>query len=361
MNDVTIKLRRPDDMHVHFRGGNRMKSVAPMTARQFGRAIIMPNGPKILTTDDALRYRDEILSSLPSGSTFQPLMTLYLTTSTSPDEIRKAQKSGYVHALKVYPGTHKGGQSVTTGSDDGVVDVRQITEQLQTASDVNIPVLMHGETGNPEVDVFERESVFYAESFKWITDTFPKLRLSAEHVTTKKVAEIIERAPKHLRLGATITPQHLLVNRNYLLGGALRPHAFCKPILKEESDRVALLKAVTSGNPRFFLGTDSAPHARNGRSTKAKECDCGCAGCFTAHAAIELYAESFESAGNGGLDYLNDFASSFGALFYELPQNEGSITLNKKSWRAKTSYGFGTDRVVPFRQEEPIVWKMIEV
>jgi dihydroorotase len=200
-----------------------MKSVAPMTARQFGRAIIMPNGPKILTTDDAMRYREEILSSLPKESTFEPLMTLYLTTNTHPDEIRKAKKSNIVHALKVYPGTHKGGQSVTTGSDDGVVDVRLIAEQLSAASDVDMPVLLHGETGNPSIDVFERESVFYAESFEWITTTFPKLRLSAEHITTRKVVEMIERAPKHLRLGATVTPQHLLVNRNYMLGALCAP------------------------------------------------------------------------------------------------------------------------------------------
>jgi dihydroorotase len=208
--------------------------------------------------------------------------------------------------------------------------------------------------------VFHRENVFYDEAFEWVTNTFPKLRLSAEHITTARVAQLIECAPKHLRLGATITPQHLLVNRNYMLGGHLRPHAFCKPILKEEQDRLELLRVATSGNPRFFLGTDSAPHAQSGDATKAKECDCGCAGCFTAHAALELYAEAFESAGNGGLDYLNDFASRFGAEFYELAQNEGTVTLTKNSWRADASYGFGSDRVVPFRQELDLVWKMVD-
>jgi dihydroorotase len=345
-------------MHVHFRGGERMKSVVPMTARQFGRAIVMPNGPMIFTTEDAKRYHDEIMVAVPTGVKFTPLMTLYLTPKTSPDEIRKAKRSGIVHSLKVYPGTHKGGQDATTGSAEGVVDLRDIEEQLHTASEVDMPVALHGETGRPEVDVYARENVFYDEMFSWITKNNPKLRLSFEHITTARVARLIERAAHKYRLGATITPQHLLVNRNYMLGGQLRPHAFCKPILKEETDRLELLRVATSGNPRFFLGTDSAPHAQYGEAGKSKECDCGCAGCFTAHAAIELYAEAFESAGNGGLNYLNDFASRFGTDFYELPRNEETIALAKEEWKAKPYYQFGSDNVVPFRQEEPLKWKL---
>lgn len=219
-----------------------------------------------------------------------------------------------------------------------------------------MPLLIHGETADKKHDEFDRESLFYKEMFPWIISSFPRLRVVCEHITTQTAAEMVERAPEHLRLGATITPHHLLENRNYLLGNGLRPHAYCKPIPKREEDRMALLVAATSGNPRFFLGTDSAPHPRNGEPKKAKECDCGCAGCFTAHAAIELYAEAFDSVGK--LDQLEDFGSRFGAEFYELPLNQDRIILKKESWQAESSYVFGDTVVVPFRQEVPLLWRM---
>lgn len=346
---VTLTVTIPDDMHIHVRQGDRIM-VVRQTAQQFGRAIIMPNTqPYIRTVDQAARYRDEILAALPSGIGFEPLMTLYLQTTLSPDTIREAKKSGFIRGIKMYPA------GATTNSEGGVVQIQDVEEQLRVMEEVDMPLLIHGESANPDDDVFERESIFYAEAFGWITSNFPKLRVSCEHITTKTAVTMIEQAPKNLRLGATITPQHLLVNRNYMLGGHLRPHAFCKPILKTEEDRQALLAAATSGNPRFFLGTDSAPHQQHGAAGKAKECDCGCAGCFSAHAAIELYAEAFDSVGK--LDRLDAFASRYGAEFYELPPNEGTLELVEEEWFAEPSYSFGTDLVVPFRQEVPLKWR----
>ena len=347
-----LTIGRPDDMHVHFRQGARMAAVVPFTARQFGRAIVMPNTqPYIRTVDEAARYRDQIMAAVPSEvTTFTPLMTLYLQTAMSPATIRAAKRSGFVHGIKMYP------HGATTNSDGGVERVRDVEEQLRVMEEVDMPLLIHGESANPQDDVFEREDIFYHESFAWLTSAFPKLRISCEHITTKTAVEMIIRAPKHIRLGATITPQHLLENRNYLLGGSLRPHAFCKPILKAEEDRQALLKAAVSGNPRFFLGTDTAPHPQHGAAGKAKETDCGCAGCFSAHAAIELYAQAFNEAGE--LDRLDDFTSRFGAEFYELPRNEGTITLINEEWSAPSAYKFGDDQVVPFRQEEPLQWRI---
>ncbi len=347
-----VIIDRPDDMHLHFRQGGRMTAVVPFTARQFGRAIVMPNtDPYIRTVDEASRDRDQIIAEIPSGVNFTPLMTLYLQTTMSPDTIRDARRSGFVHGIKMYPA------GATTNSEGGVVRVQDVEEQLRVMQEVDMPLLIHGESANPNDDVFSRESIFYSEAFSWLTATFPRLRISCEHITTKIAVEMIERAPSHLRLGSTMTPQHLLVNRNYMLGGHLRPHAFCKPILKEEDDRRALLAAATSGNPRFFLGTDSAPHPQHGNSGKAKECDCGCAGCFTAHAAIELYAEALDSVGS--LDRLNDFASRFGAGFYELPRNEGNTRLVNETWSAEPSYDFGDNQVVPFRQEVPLKWRAL--
>ena len=343
---------RPDDMHVHFREDERMGSVVSFTARQFHRAIVMPNTkPLILTVDDAGAYRDAILAVVPSGVNFEPLMTLYLQEVTSLDTIRAAKKSGFIHGIKMYP------KGKTTNAHGGVIDVRDVKEQLEVMQEVDIPLLMHGESAAKDVDIFNRESAFYDDAFDWLIHTFPKLRISCEHVTTAHAARKILAAPRDRRIGATVTPQHLLVNRNYMLDGALRPHAFCKPILKKEEDRRFLLDVVTGGSPRFFLGTDSAPHPQHGNVGMAKECDCGCAGCFTAHAALEMYAEAFESRGR--LAMLENFASKFGAEFYELPRNQDSLTLEEISWQAEPSYKFGDDVVVPFRQEVPLQWRMM--
>ncbi len=341
-----------DDMHLHVRQKDRMRAVVPHTAQRFRRAIIMPNtAPYIRTVEEAAAYRDEIIAAVPSSLVFEPLMTLYLQTTMSPETIRQAKKSGFVHGIKMYPA------GATTNSDGGVSNVQDVEEQLTVMEEVDMPLLLHGETADASVDVFEREAAFYQESFLWLTKTFPKLRIVCEHITTKAAAQMIEYAPEHLRIGATITPQHLLVNRNYMLGAGLRPHAFCKPILKKEEDRKTLLKAVSSGNPRFFLGTDSAPHPKRGDSGKAKEADCGCAGSYTAHAALELYAEAFESV--NALDRLNDFGSCFGAQFYELPRNQGKVVLVKDEWQAPESYPFGDSTVVPFRQEIPLKWRIM--
>lgn len=352
MPKESVTIRRPDDMHVHFRQGERLSFVVPMTAHQFGRAIVMPNTKSyILTVDDAKRYRDEILTAIPWGMLFDPLMALYLQTTTSPETIRVAKESELICGFKMYP------QGVTTGSCGGIVHITDVKEQLGVMEKVDIPLLIHGESADTTVDVFRREDVFYDEAFSWLINTFPKLRISCEHVTTQKAVRMIEQAPHNRRIGATITPQHLLVDRNYMLGGTLRPHAFCKPILKKAEDRTSLLEVATSGNPRFFLGTDSAPHPKVGEPGSAKEADFGCAGCFSAHAALELYAEAF--GGVGKIDRLDNFASLYGANFYELPQNEGTVTLYKEEWHAKESYNFGEGVVVPFRQEESLKWKMV--
>lgn len=338
--------------HVHFREGKRMESVVPLTARQFGKAIVMPNtSPFILTVDDAKKYREKILAAVPSGVNFTPLITLYLQETTSPKTIQAAKKSGVIFGMKMYP------RGQTTNSHGGVVDVRNIVDQLKIMEEVDLPLLIHGESADENIDVFDREKDFYSSAFDWITKTFPKLRISCEHITKASTAQKIERASKHLRLGATITPQHLLVDRNYMLGGNLRPHAFCKPILKRKEDREYLLGCATSGNPRFFLGTDSAPHPQSGEPYKSKENDCGCAGCFTAHAAIELYAEAFDSVSR--LQRLEDFASKFGSEFYELKRSRIYTTLKEEKWSAPKNYHFGDNAVVPFRQEEPLKWKML--
>lgn len=346
---TTLTIRRPDDMHLHVRQGGRLKAVVPMTARQFGRAIIMPNTkPFISIVDDAARYRDEILAAVPSSVSFEPLMTLYLQTTTSPDTIRAAKRSGFIHGMKLYPA------GKTTNAEGGVVDIWEVEAQLRVMEEVDLPLLVHGESAKAGLDPFDREEVFYKTAWLWILEKFPKLRVVAEHITTSVAAKAVMYASSTARVGATITPQHLLENRAYLLDGNLRPHAYCKPILKREEDRVALLKLATSGNPRVFLGTDSAPHPKVGPSGQAKEADCGCAGCFTAHAALELYAEAFDSVHK--LDHLEDFASRFGAEFYELPRNEGIVTLDSVAWHAPASYPFGDDELVPFRQEQPLRW-----
>lgn len=346
-----ITLIEPIDAHVHFREHERMRSVAPLTARQFTAAVVMPNtNPFILNTDDACRYQDEILEAT-RGFNFIPLMTLYLTPQLSPDEIRRAKRSGRVVGVKFYP------RGQTTNSHGGVRDWGEVQDQLAAMEKEGLPLLIHGEVADDTVDVFEREAQFY-RTLQAVLDAYPRLRVVCEHITTEQAVEFVKRQSKHRWMGATITPQHALVNRNYMLGGMLRPHAYCKPILKGETDRLAIFYAMTSGNPRFFLGTDSAPHAQHGTPGKAKEVDCGCAGCFSAHAALELYAEGFDRAGH--LDRLQDFAGTFARNFYEIGYKGGrEVTLARESWQAPESYDFGDGRVVPFRQEVPLSWKMV--
>jgi dihydroorotase len=349
--ETSLTLTRPDDMHLHVRQGARMESVVPLTARQFGRAIIMPNTkPYISTVDDARRYRDEILAAVPTGISFEPLMTLYLQTTTSSDTIRAAKASGFIHGMKLYPA------GKTTNSEGGVVDIWDVASQLRVMEEVDLPLLVHGESAKEGLDPFDREEVFYETAFVWLLREYPKLRIVAEHITTSIAARAVERAPRNARVAATVTPQHLLVNRAYMLDGMLRPHAYCKPILKREEDRESLVRMATSGNPRFFLGTDSAPHPKTGEARAAKEVDCGCAGSFTAHAALEMYAEVFEWA--CALPQLDHFASRYGAEFYELPRNEGTVTLTKEQWHAPETYDFGDATVVPFRQEAPLQWRI---
>lgn len=348
-----LAINDPFDAHVHFREGLRMESVVPITAKQFAYATVMPNtNPFILTTDDAKRYRDQILSALPPGTPFEPLMTLYLTPQLSPEEIRQAKRSGIVHGIKLYP------KGATTNSHGGVAKLTDVSEQLATMAEVGMKLLMHGEAADQDIDVFEREAHYYDEAFDWLVGNFPTLQIVCEHITTKRAVTRVERAPEHLRIGATVTCQHLLANRNDMLGrGGIRPHYYCMPILKTVSDQQSLIAAVTSGNPRFFLGTDSAPHAQHGEAGKAKETSCGCAGCFTAHAALELYAEAFEKA--GALDRLADFAGRFGREFYELDAKGTVTALERISWQAPANFAFGTDHVVPFRQDVTLSWKMV--
>jgi dihydroorotase len=346
---VEIEIRRPDDWHLHLRDGAAMAAVLPFTAERFARAIVMPNlKPPVTTVNAALEYRDRILAALPARSAFAPLMTLYLTDQTDPSEIDKALKSQRVHACKLYPA------GATTNSDSGVTDIRRIDDVLARMSETGMPLLVHGEVTGRAIDVFERESRFIDEVLVPTIDRFPKLRVVFEHITTARAAEFVMRARDGV--AATITPQHLLHNRNAIFEGGIRPHYYCLPILKTEPDREALLAAATSGNPRFFLGTDSAPHAQH-----TKENACGCAGMFSAHAGIELYAEAFEAVGR--LDQLEGFASNFGADFYGLPRNSTRIRLAKREWRPPASYPMGKSeqdgRLVPMRANEAIHWQLV--
>lgn len=339
-----ITLRRPDDWHVHLRDGAALASVARLTAERFGRAIVMPNlQPPIVTAAQAAAYRTRILAALPAGARFEPLMTLYLTDATAPEEIDRARASGIVRAVKLYPA------GATTHSDAGVTDIRRTYAALERMQEVGLPLLVHGESTRPGVDVFDRETVFIDELLAPLIERFPALKVVFEHITTARAAEFVAAARPGV--GATITPQHLLHNRNAIFAGGIRPHYYCLPILKRERDRLALLEAATSANPRFFLGTDSAPHER-----AAKENACGCAGMFTAHAALELYAEAFEAAGR--LDRLEGFASRFGADFYGLPHHEDRIRLVKEPWTAPAAYEFGAGVVVPYRAGETVAWRL---
>jgi dihydroorotase len=346
---MQIQIRRPDDWHLHLRDGAALAAVLPFTAARFARAIVMPNlKPPVTTTAAALEYRARILAALPPAARFTPLMTLYLTDRTDPAEIARAKDSGAVYACKLYPA------GATTNADSGVTDIRRIDAVLERMSDVSLPLLVHGEVTARHVDVFDRETRFIDEVLAPTINRFPKLRVVFEHITTRSAAEFVKSARSGV--GATITPQHLLHNRNAIFEGGIRPHFYCLPILKSEPDREALLAAAVSGNPRFFLGTDSAPHAQ-----ATKENACGCAGMFSAHAAIELYAEAFDSVGK--IERLEGFASEFGADFYQLPRNSETITLAKRDWRPPANYplgaGTGDGKLVPMRANETVAWQLV--
>ena len=342
VNSLTIQ--RPDDWHVHLRDGAALAAVAGFTAERFGRAIVMPNlAPAVTTTRMAQAYRGRILAALPAQTRFEPLMTLYLTDATDPLEIDLASSSGIVHGVKYYPA------GATTHSQAGVTDIARTYPTLERMQEVGMRLLVHGETPQANVDVFDRETHFIDSVLIPLIERFPKLKVVFEHITTARAAEFVAGARPGV--AATITPQHLLHNRNAIFSGGIRPHYYCLPILKRERDREALLSAATGGNPRFFLGTDSAPHAR-----ASKENACGCAGMFTAHGAIELYAEVFEAA--GCLNRLQAFSSHFGADFYGLPRHEDTITLIKEPWTAPATLDFGDGTLVPYRAGEAIGWRL---
>ncbi len=344
---MQITLTRPDDWHLHLRDGEALKAVLPHSARQFARAIIMPNlKPPVTTVDAAAAYRQRILAALPSGSGFLPLMTLYLTDNTSADEIRKAADSGFVHAVKLYPA------GATTNSDAGVTDLAKCDAALAEMEKIGMPLLMHGEVTDPAIDLFDREKVFIERVLQPLLRRRPGLRVVFEHITTQEAAEFVEAAEDNV--AATITAHHLLYNRNAIFLGGVRPHYYCLPVLKRERHRAALVKAATSGSRKFFLGTDSAPHARH-----TKEAACGCAGCYTALAAIALYAEAFEAA--GALDRLEAFASFNGPDFYRLPRNTERITLERAEWQmpAELAYG-GEETLVPLRAGEAMHWRLAD-
>jgi dihydroorotase len=339
-----LSLPRPDDWHLHLRDGAGMVSVLADTARQFARAIVMPNlKPPVTTTQQALHYRERILGALPEGAGFEPLMTLYLTDDTPPEEIARAKLSGRVHGVKLYPA------GATTHSDAGVTRISRCFAALEKMEQLGLPLLIHGESTDPAVDVFDREQVYLEESLGPIVQRFSDLKIVLEHITTRQAAQFVEVTGPNV--AATITAHHLLLNRNALFLGGMRPHHYCLPVLKREEHREALVEAATSGNPKFFLGTDSAPHARH-----TKEAACGCAGVYTAHAAIELYAAAFEEA--GALDKLEGFASHHGADFYGLPRNTESITLVREEWTVPQTLRFGTEEIVPLRAGETIPWKL---
>ena len=337
----TLTLTRPDDCHLHLRDGEQMRAVLPDTARRFARAIVMPNlKPPVITAEMALAYRGHILAALPPGMRFEPLMTLYLTDNTAPSEISEGRRNGTIHGVKYYPA------GATTNSAAGVTDIARCYGTLTAMEEMGMPLLVHGEVTDPAVDVFDREKSFLDRVLMPLTQRFPQLRIVFEHITTQEAVEFVTGAQAHI--AATITAHHMLLNRNAMFQGGIRPHHYCLPVLKRETHRQKLVEAATSGNPKFFLGTDSAPHSRS-----AKESTCGCAGVYTAHAAIELYAEAFEQA--GALDKLEAFASFHGADFYRLPR----ITLQKESWSVPSQLGFGNETLVPLRAGENLAWKLI--
>jgi dihydroorotase len=341
---ASLTIRRPDDWHLHLRDEAALRAVLPYTAARFARAIVMPNlKPAITTTAQALDYRRRILAALPPGAGFEPLMTLYLTDATAPAEVERAKQSGCVFGCKLYPA------GATTHSESGVTDVERIAPVLERMAELGMVLEVHGEVTDPAVDVFDREARFIERTLAPLVERLPQLRVVFEHVTTRAAVEFLLAARPGV--AATVTPQHLLMNRNALFAGGIRPHHYCAPVLKAEADRAALLEAVTRGSERFFLGTDSAPHARS-----VKEAACGCAGVFSAHAGIELYAEAFEAA--GALDRLEGFASLHGADFYGLPRNPGTITLVREPWEVPQRYPFGAEELVPLRAGERIAWRL---
>lgn len=339
----TITLTRPDDWHVHLRDGEVLNDTVRDISQYMGRAIIMPNlVPPVIDTNSALAYRDRILAEQPK-TTFTPLMVLYLTDNTSPDEIKKAKASGHIYACKLYPA------GATTNSDSGVTDVENIKETLKAMQEVDMPLLVHGEVTSHHVDVFDREETFLKEVLAPIVESYPNLKIVLEHITTANAVEFVNNAGANV--AATITAHHLMYNRNDMLVGGIKPHFYCLPILKRNTHQEALRKAATSGSNKFFLGTDSAPHAKG-----AKESACGCAGSYTAFAALELYTEVFEQ--EGALDKLEAFASFNGPDFYGLPRNKDKITLHKEEWKVAETLNFGNDVVVPVKANETISWKV---
>ena len=340
----TITLTRPDDWHLHLRDGDYLRAVLPDTAQRFARAIVMPNlKPPVTTVALALAYRRRILDALPVGAKFEPLMTLYLTDNTRPEEIIQLKQILSVKAVKYYPA------GATTNSDAGVTDLARCAAVLEAMQEAGVPLLVHGEVTDTTVDIFDRERVFLERVLTPLCATYPRLKIVVEHITTREATTFVTNAP--MNIAATITAHHLLLNRNALFAGGMRPHNYCLPVLKREVHREALVAAAVSGNAKFFLGTDSAPHARH-----TKEVDCGCAGCYTAHAGIELYAEAFDAA--GALDKLEGFASHFGPDFYGLPRNRDTITLVKDAWRVPLDVPYGADRLTQFRAGGEVLWRL---
>jgi dihydroorotase len=344
----TLQITRPDDFHVHLRDGDSLRTVVPMTAQQFGRALVMPNlKPPITTVSMADAYRQRIISALAAEQTttqtFSPLMTLYLTDNISLDEIARVAESSFVHALKYYPA------GATTNSDSGVTSLDKVYPALEAMQRRGVVLCLHGEVTQADVDVFDREAKFVDQSLTQIVKDFPALKIVVEHITTREAAEFVVASGANVV--ATITPQHLLYSRNAIFTGGIRPHFYCLPILKRETHRQALLKVATSGSPKFFLGTDSAPHSKNN-----KETCCGAAGCFTAHAAMELYAQAFDEA--GAIDKLDDFASRWGAEFYGLPRNVETMTLKRETWTPANEFAFGDDTVVALTSGQTLHWRL---
>ncbi|HKO88872.1 MAG TPA: dihydroorotase [Burkholderiales bacterium] len=340
----SLSLIRPDDWHLHLRDGAALAAVLPHTARQFARAIVMPNlRPPVTTVQSARAYRERILAALPAGTKFEPLMTLYLTDNTTAEEVAAAKSSGFVHALKYYPA------GATTNSDSGVTHIDAASRALAAMEEHDLPLLVHGEVTTAGVDVFDREKVFIETVMSRIANRFPRLRVVFEHITTAEAVQFVRESGANI--GATITAHHLLYNRNALFHGGIRPHYYCLPVLKRERHRLALVEAATGSNKKFFLGTDSAPHPRGD-----KENACGCAGCYTAHAALELYAEAFDQA--GALDRLEAFASFNGPDFYRLPRNRDAITLHREEWEVPKHYPFGDANLTPLRAGEKLHWRL---
>ena len=343
MNRIT--LRCPDDWHIHLRDGDALTRTVNDAAKQFQRAIVMPNlVPPVKNAQQASDYRERILAKVPKGRSFEPLMVLYLTDSTTPEDIYEAHKTGFVKAVKLYPA------GATTNSDSGVTDIGKLDDTLTAMQEVGMHLLVHGEVTNSDIDIFDREQVFIERVLKPLCSKFPSLKVVLEHITTTQAVEFVSSAADNV--AATITAHHLLFNRNDMLAGGIRPHYYCLPILKRNIHQQALINAAISGNPKFFLGTDSAPHAID-----KKEAACGCAGSYTAFAAIELYTEAFERA--NALDMLENFASGFGPDFYGLPRNENTITLQKESWQVPNSLTFGGDILKPIRAGEEISWRLV--